>query len=371
MGGHSLPRAVHSRTGARPPPRAATHSRDHSLSIAAVVARARSRRLLSHRKIHMEQAAGPLLPRRPAGPGPQAVRRDARAGRRLLEHLHRAPLLAHAERCPESRRDRGLVPQAHAHAVRLGLRSTAFVGTALARAYGMRGRRRRRVRGDRRAGRRVLERHGRRVRAARRGDAVADARGWRRRRVMNGHCFASVLCESAALASLEHGKMVHCRVMNLGFCSDTVVGNALFDMYFKCGSSSDARPVFRTMRVRDVVSWTAMILGFGRHGEAMKAVMTFREMIHDGFRPDSVTFLAVLSACRQGGLVDEGLAIFHSMVEDHGVKPQREHCACIVDLLGHAGRLKEAEALIKAVGLEMDSLAWESLLGACGLDGAS
>lgn len=46
-----------------------------------------------------------------------------------------------------------------------------------------------------------------------------------------------------------------------------------------------------------------------------------------------------------------------------------EHCACIVDLLGHAGRLKEAEALIRAVGLEMDSLAWESLLGACGLHG--
>jgi pentatricopeptide repeat protein len=185
----------------------------------------------------------------------------------------------------------------------------------------------------------------------------------------NGYCFTSVVSAFGALASLEHGKMVHCRVMKSGFCSDTIVGNALLDMYFKCGSSSDARFMFHTMHVRDVVSWTAMIVGYGRHGEARKAVMCFREMICDGFRPDSVTFLAVLSASRQGDFVDEGLAIFRSMVEDHDVKPRREHCACLVDLLGHAGRLKEAEAIIRAMGLEMDSLAWESLLGACGLHG--
>lgn len=185
----------------------------------------------------------------------------------------------------------------------------------------------------------------------------------------NDYCFTSVLSAFGALASLEHGKMAHSRVMKSVFCSDTIVGNALLDMYFKCGSSSDAGLVFHTMQVHDVVSWTTMIVGFGRHGEARKAVLCFREMVHDGFRPDGVTFLAVLSACSQGDLVDEGLAVFRSMVEDHHVKPQRKHCACLVDLLGHAGRLKEAETLITAMGLEMDSLAWESLLGACGLHG--
>jgi pentatricopeptide repeat protein len=185
----------------------------------------------------------------------------------------------------------------------------------------------------------------------------------------NDYCFTSMLSAFGALASLEHGKMAHSRVMKSVFCSDTIVGNALLDMYFKCGSSSDAGLVFHTMQVHDVVSWTTMIVGFGRHGEARKAVLCFREMVHDGFRPDCVTFLAVLSACRQGDLVDEGLAVFRSMVEDHDVIPRREHCACLVDLLGHAGRLKEAETLITAMGLEMDSLAWESLLGACGLHG--
>ncbi|XP_062233385.1 pentatricopeptide repeat-containing protein At2g22070-like [Phragmites australis] len=185
----------------------------------------------------------------------------------------------------------------------------------------------------------------------------------------NDFCFTSVLSAFGALASLEHGKMVHCRAVKTGFCFDMILGNALLDMYFKCGSSADAQFVFDTMWTYDVVSWTAMIVGYGRHGEARKAVDCFGAMVDGGFRPDGITILAVLSACSQGGLVDEGLSIFHSMADEHGIEPQREHYACLVYLLGHAGRLKEAEKLIRKMGLQLDSFAWESLLGACGIHG--
>lgn len=498
MGGQSLVRGVHSRIGAHPPPRATVDSRDHSLSIAAVAARVLRLEAASFSTTYLwnkllglfSRGGPPGLARRLFDAMPE---RDAVSYNTLIARLSRSP----AERaCAYSRMLSvglrpdgttlsallappcavGLVLQVHAHAVRLGLRSSAFVGAALVRAYGLCGR------ADavaaafeeiaepdavcwnvmvdacaRRGGpRRAVEMLSRMRRAGGVADGftlasvlkacaceedlglgaqlhacackvgsdsetafcnalitmylkcgggmcsaaavfdgisepniitwtaliaglvqnglAAEAVSFYKEMVKtggreNGHCFASVLSASGALASLEHGKMVHCRVMNLGFCSDMIVRNALLDMYFKCGSSSDARFVFHTMQAHDVVSWTAIILGFGRHGEAMKAVMSFREMIHGGFRPDNITFLAVISACRQGGLVDEGLAIFQSMIEDHDVKPQKEHCACIVDLLGHAGRLKEAEALIGAVGLKMDSMAWESLLGACGLHG--
>ncbi|XP_006656739.2 pentatricopeptide repeat-containing protein At2g22070-like [Oryza brachyantha] len=185
----------------------------------------------------------------------------------------------------------------------------------------------------------------------------------------NGYSFASVLSACCAIARLQHGKMVHCRIFKSGFCMDTIVGNTLLDMYFKCGSSMDAQLVFNTMCSYDVVSWTAMIVGYGRHNDAGRALESFRTMIDRGFKPDNITFLTILSACSQGGLVDEGLKIFHSMVEFYNVKPQREHYACLVDLLGHAGRLNEAETLIRQMGLELDSFAWESLLSACGLHG--
>ncbi|KAG1334356.1 pentatricopeptide repeat-containing protein [Cocos nucifera] len=185
----------------------------------------------------------------------------------------------------------------------------------------------------------------------------------------NEFCFASVLRAFSFLASLEHGRMVHSRIVKSVFSLDVMVGNALVDLYFKCGSLEDARLVFETMRSPDVVCWTVMILGLGQHGKGREALKIFGAMESKGFKPDAITFLAALSACSHGGLVDDGLRIFNSMVNHYGIKPKREHCACVVDMLGRSGRLKEAERFIGEMGMEMDPLAWEALLGACGIYG--
>jgi pentatricopeptide repeat protein len=57
-------------------------------------------------------------------------------------------------------------------------------------------------------------------------------------------------------------------------------------------------------------------------------------------KPDSVTFLAVLSGYSLGGLEDKGLEIFDEMVEGNDeVEAEIEHYGCVVDLLGRAGRV--------------------------------
>lgn len=67
--------------------------------------------------------------------------------------------------------------------------------------------------------------------------------------------------------------------------------------------------------------------------------------------------------------MDDGLRIFNSMLNHHGIKPKTEHCVCVVDMLGHSGRFKEAERFIREMGIEMDLLAWEALLESCGIQG--
>lgn len=57
----------------------------------------------------------------------------------------------------------------------------------------------------------------------------------------NDFCFTSVLSAFSTLANLEHGEMVHCRAVTAGFCFDVILGNTLVDMYFMCGSSTDAQ----------------------------------------------------------------------------------------------------------------------------------
>ncbi|KAL0309103.1 UNVERIFIED_CONTAM: Pentatricopeptide repeat-containing protein [Sesamum radiatum] len=71
-------------------------------------------------------------------------------------------------------------------------------------------------------------------------------------------------------------------------------------------------------------------------------------MRRKGFKPDEITMLGVLSACNHGGLVEEGKRWFSKM-EEFGLTPKIEHYGCLVDLLGRAGCLEEAERAEKVV----------------------
>ncbi|MED6224285.1 hypothetical protein PIB30_082597 [Stylosanthes scabra] len=75
--------------------------------------------------------------------------------------------------------------------------------------------------------------------------------------------------------------------------------------------------------------------------------------------------MAVLSACSHAGLVDEGLRYFRLMTRFFNVAPDREIYGCLVDLLGRAGRVKEAYQLIKNMPFEPDESIWVTLLSAC------
>jgi pentatricopeptide repeat protein len=180
---------------------------------------------------------------------------------------------------------------------------------------------------------------------------------------------ASVLSVCATLAVLEQGKFVHAYIIKSGFERNVAVVNALLTMYAKCGSIADAHRVFEKISERNVVSWTAMIAGYSQHGNGKKALEIFRKMQSVGVKPNYITFVAVLSACSNEGLVGESWHFFHCMTRDYGIKPGVEHYACMVDLLGRAGLLHEAEDFIKRMPVEPSALVWRNLLGACRIHG--
>jgi len=96
---------------------------------------------------------------------------------------------------------------------------------------------------------------------------------------------------------LEEGRFVHQQIIQSGLESDVYVGSSLVDMYAKCGSIEDAWRVFNKMPSRDVVTWTAMILGHVKCGQGQKALELFQQMQREGVWPNSVTFVGVLNAC--------------------------------------------------------------------------
>ncbi|XP_057848841.1 pentatricopeptide repeat-containing protein At3g12770 [Cryptomeria japonica] len=179
----------------------------------------------------------------------------------------------------------------------------------------------------------------------------------------------SVLPACAHLAALQRAKCIHGYIFRNGFELNVCVGTALIDMYAKCGSISIARCIFDKLPERDVVSWSAMIAGYGMHGHGIDALALFSEMQKTGLRPNCITFTSVLYACSHSGLVDEGCKYFNSMSQDYFITPGLDHYACMVDLLGRAGKLEQAHDLIKNMPLEPNSDVWGALLSACRIHG--
>ncbi|KAJ7524559.1 hypothetical protein O6H91_17G011300 [Diphasiastrum complanatum] len=176
--------------------------------------------------------------------------------------------------------------------------------------------------------------------------------------------FVLLLKACASLAVLEQGKRLHSDITKRGFQSDVIVGNTLVDMYAKCGCTEYAHELLNNMSERNVFSWTAMIAGYAQNGLGKDALALFEQMQREGTKPNEITYLCVLSACAHSRLVDEGRYAFDAMCKDHGVTPTREHYACMVDLLGRAGCLADAELFINQMPIQPDSVVWMTLLAA-------
>eukprot|EP01018_Ginkgo_biloba_P035646 Gb_29801 [translate_table: standard] len=181
--------------------------------------------------------------------------------------------------------------------------------------------------------------------------------------------FASVLGSCAILVALQQGKQVQTHIIKAGFESYVFVGNALITMYAKCGSIEDAHHMFYKMPEQDLVTWNAMITGYAEHGHGKEVLQFFETMLRTGVKPDHITFISVLSACSHTGLVDEGWRYFNSMSQDHCIMPRIEHYACMIDLLGRAGLLHEAEDCINNMPFKPNVGVLGALLSACRIHG--
>lgn len=179
-----------------------------------------------------------------------------------------------------------------------------------------------------------------------------------------------VLPAAARLGALELGRRIHCYAGERGFLEKVVaVGNALINMYCKCGDVDAARAVFDEMRQRSLVSWNSMIAGLAMHGRGEAGVELFEEMrAASGEEPNEVTFIGALGCCNHAGMVDKGRELFRLMVEEMKMKPRPEHYGCMVDLLGRSGYLKEAHELVRSMQ-ETGPAIWGALLGACRIHG--
>lgn len=183
--------------------------------------------------------------------------------------------------------------------------------------------------------------------------------------------FTAALPACSHLSALMRGKELHGYMIVNGFdkLGGTYTANAIMDMYAKCGSMREARMVFDETKVKDVASWNIMVMGYGMHGFGDEALNMFSCMLEGGLKPDAVSFVGVLAACSHAGFLSQGQEILAAMQPRYGITPDIEHYACVIDMLGRAGKLEEAFEVMSHMPIEPNHVVWRSFLSACQLHG--
>lgn len=178
--------------------------------------------------------------------------------------------------------------------------------------------------------------------------------------------FVCVISACSNLSSPTQGKQIHALAIKSEIPSNRIsVNNALVAMYSKCGNLHDARRLFDRMLEHNTVSLNSMIAGYAQHGIGMESLCLFEHMLQTNVVPTSITFISVLSACAHTGKVEDGQKYFNMMQEKFRIEPEVGHYSCMIDLLGRAGKLGEAERLIGTMPFSPGTIGWATLLSAC------
>ncbi|XP_026661172.2 pentatricopeptide repeat-containing protein At5g43790 [Phoenix dactylifera] len=167
------------------------------------------------------------------------------------------------------------------------------------------------------------------------------------------------------LGALSQGLWAHAYVERNDLVVNFFVATALIDMYSKCGRLDLAEQVFAGLPEKDTHCYNAMIRGLAIHGHGRHVIGLFDKMRSEGVAVDDVTLVVMMSACAHAGLVDEGRRCFDRMQMDFGIVPKIEHYGCLLDLLGRAGQLEEAEEVMWRMPMKPNAVMYRTLLVAC------
>ncbi|XP_019225946.1 PREDICTED: pentatricopeptide repeat-containing protein At4g13650-like [Nicotiana attenuata] len=172
----------------------------------------------------------------------------------------------------------------------------------------------------------------------------------------------SALTAVSEMVALELCMQLHCHTVKVGLTNYTSIQNCLISTYSKCGDVELANNVFMQMvSLRDIVSWNAIINGYGINGHGETALSLFYEFRKSGGIPDSATYLSILSACSHSGLFSDGLLIFSQIIEENRIRVSAEHYSCVANLIARAGYLPDVSKFKDGEGKAI----WRAILNGC------
>ncbi|XP_015581671.2 pentatricopeptide repeat-containing protein At5g61800 isoform X2 [Ricinus communis] len=150
---------------------------------------------------------------------------------------------------------------------------------------------------------------------------------------------------------------------------DVVSYNALVDGFVKAGEFVKAREIFDLMPMRDSVSWGSLIAGYAQGSYCNEAIGLFDLMMGLKLEPDNIALVSALSACAQLGELEKGKQI-HDYIKKNRIQADSFLSTGLVDFYAKSGCIDTA---IKVFELSPDKslITWNAMLIGIAMHGNS
>ena len=173
--------------------------------------------------------------------------------------------------------------------------------------------------------------------------------------------YIGVLNACGSTRAIHKGTLIHEEIVSKDLLKkDISLASALVSMYAKCGALVKAHSGFEEIRVRNVVSWNALITGYVQHGQEHEALNSFERLRTEGFLPNAVTFTCILKACGSVGAIDKGKQIHDEIVNLGLLKEDLVLGNALVDMYVKYGMMEKAQEVLQKL-LIRDVVSWNSL----------
>ncbi|PON93618.1 Tetratricopeptide-like helical domain containing protein [Trema orientale] len=167
---------------------------------------------------------------------------------------------------------------------------------------------------------------------------------------------------------LNMGKIVHGYIKASGAEISLPIGTALINMYSKCGSIESARKVFFEVQDENIVSWNSMVHAYVESGHDREALELFNQIKLRNLKPDEVTMLGLILACRNSGELCHGIDI-HSYIESSShLNKSIILQNALIDMYAKCGNMARAKLVFDKMPRK-DVVSWTSIIAGHAING--
>lgn len=156
----------------------------------------------------------------------------------------------------------------------------------------------------------------------------------------------------------KEGILVHKDIIVRGLERDAFIGTSLVDMYCKMGDLKLARKVFDKMPEKDVVAWSAMILGLSQSEDPNEVFGFIRSMQLSGVELNLVSILNLVPAVSRLGDIDACRCI-------HGYVIRRGFDAIVsnglIDMYSKSGNIDVGRQIFEYMP-DKDDVSWGTMM---------